>query len=137
MNRAWYQLMLKKKSAGPGVERPPEQSLQLFFMASYDLDRFRRFVLSASFRATYPLTAGLYTEITGSDEALRRFSCRFLRQVLFAEHSNHEAAHAWENRVAQRNEIGDARGEIPRRAAADDARYSQEPTPRGRSCRGS
>ena len=37
-NREWYQLLLKKKSAGPAVGRPPRPSLQLYFMASYDLD---------------------------------------------------------------------------------------------------
>ena len=59
-NREWYQLILKKKSAGPTVGRPPQASLQLFFMASYDIDNFRRFVLSDSFRRTYVLPDGFY-----------------------------------------------------------------------------
>lgn len=34
--RGWYQIILKKKPAGPAVGRPPPASLQVFFMASYD-----------------------------------------------------------------------------------------------------
>jgi hypothetical protein len=41
---AGARLVLKKKSAGPAIGKPPEISNQLFFMASYDVDRFRAFV---------------------------------------------------------------------------------------------
>ena len=40
-----YQIILKKRSAGPTVGKPPEMTFHLFFMASYDLDRFRRAVI--------------------------------------------------------------------------------------------
>ena len=39
--RGWRQLILKKKSSGPTIGKPSKRSLQLFFMACYDLDRFR------------------------------------------------------------------------------------------------
>jgi len=57
--REWYQLLLKKRSAGPTVGRPPLASLQLFFLACYDVDRFRRFVLSDNFKNTYALMRGV------------------------------------------------------------------------------
>jgi Fe-S-cluster containining protein len=131
MNRDWYRLILKKKSAGPTVGRPPEQSLQLFFMASYDLDRFRRFVLSESFKTTYPLSPDYVAALERSDEDLLLFAYRFLRQVLFGEHSIREAADAWEKRVARRKAVWDARREIEiaRRAAAEDEKYRDEPDP--------
>lgn len=44
LNREWYRIILKKRSAGPSVGKPPELTFQLFFMASYNLGRFRRFV---------------------------------------------------------------------------------------------
>ena len=50
-NRSWYELILKKKSGGPGVGKPNEMSLQLFFMASFNFDMLRRFVLSDNFQA--------------------------------------------------------------------------------------
>jgi len=124
-NREWYQLVLKKKSAGPAVGRPPQISLQLFFMASYDIDTFRRFVLSDNFRKTYTLPADFYTEIEQNDEALLAFSYRFLRQVLFGERTIQELAEAWEQRVTQRQEVWETRRqmEIERRAAAEDDKY--------------
>ncbi|NEX22267.1 YkgJ family cysteine cluster protein [Thiorhodococcus mannitoliphagus] len=125
-NREWYQLILKKKSAGPSLGRPPQRSLQLFFMASYDLDTFRRFVLSENFRNTYSLPDDFYTEVEQHDEALLRFSYRFLRQVLFGERSVQEVADAWDRRVAQRKDVWDARRalEAERRLAAEDAKYA-------------
>ncbi|MBV5308412.1 YkgJ family cysteine cluster protein [Chromatium okenii] len=124
-NRDWYQLVLKKKSAGPAVGRPPQLSLQFFFMASYDGDTFRRFVLSDNFRNTYTLPAEFYTEIEQDDEALLEFSYRFLRQVLFGERTIQEMADAWEQRVTQRQDVWEARRqiEIERRAAAEDEKY--------------
>ncbi|NEV61538.1 YkgJ family cysteine cluster protein [Thiorhodococcus minor] len=126
LNREWYQLILKKKSAGPAVGRPPEASLRLFFMASYDLDTFRRFVLSENFRNTYSLPKALYREVAQDDEALLRFSYRFLRQVLFGERTIEEVAGAWDRRVTQRQEVWEARRqrELERRMAAEDAKDS-------------
>ena len=53
LNREWYQIILKKKFTGPTIGKPSEMSLQMFFMASYDLDRFHRFVMSDSFIRMY------------------------------------------------------------------------------------
>lgn len=126
LNREWYQLILKKKSAGPTVGKPPMTSLQLFFMASYDLDNFRRFVLSDKFRATYVLPEEFFAEVEQDDEALLRFAYRFLRQVLFGERSVEEVADAWEQRVTQRKAVWDARREeeIARRQKAEDDKYA-------------
>jgi hypothetical protein len=99
INRDWYQLLLKKRSAGPTVGRPPLQSLQLFFLACYDVDRFRRFVLSENFRNTYALDAETYATLEGDDVALLRFGFRLLRQVLFGERTIAEQPNAWETRA--------------------------------------
>jgi hypothetical protein len=127
MNREWYQLVLKKKSAGPAVGRPPQTSLQLFFVASYDIETFRRFVLSENFSQTYQLPDGFYAEMKQDDEALLSFAYRFLRQVLFGERTIQEVADAWEQRVTQRREVWDARKqfEIERRQAAEDQKYAE------------
>jgi len=124
-NREWYQLILKKKSAGPTVGKPPQNSLQLFFMASYDIDTFRRFVLSENFRNTYALPEDFYQEAERDDEALLRFGYRFLRQVLFGERTIEEASDAWDKRVEQRQEVWDARrqAELQRRIADEDKKY--------------
>lgn len=127
-NREWYQLILKKKSTGPTVGRPPQTSLNVFFMASYDLDTFRRFVMSDKFRGTYDLPETFYAEVEADDLALLKFSFRFLRQVLFAELSIPEQAGAWDRRVAERQEVWDLRrqAEIARRQQAEDEKYQGE-----------
>jgi Fe-S-cluster containining protein len=127
-NREWYQLILKKRSAGPTVGRPPQTSLNVFFLASYDLDTFRRFVLSDKFRATYDLPETFYAEVETDELALLKFGYRFLRQVLFAEFSIPEQAGAWDKRVNQRQEVWDLRrqAEMARRQQAEDERYQGE-----------
>ena len=128
LNREWYELILKKKSAGPAVGRPPQTSLNLFFMASYDIDNFRRFVLSEQFRKTYVLSHELLAEIEADDLALLRFGYRLLRQVLFAEHSIQEQAGVWDKRVNERQELWDARRqvEMARRQKEEDEQYERD-----------
>ncbi len=121
-NREWYQLVLKKRSAGPTVGKPPRASLQLFFMASYDVDTFRRFVSSDSFRSTYVLPDGRYQELDADDDALLAFGFQFLRQVLFGERTIEEVANAWDLRVERRRALWGERkrAEIERRASIED-----------------
>ena len=85
LNRDWYQLLLKKKSAGPSVSHPPKTSLQLFFLASYDLDNFIKFVQSDYFKAAYDLPDDFFREVAEDQVALMKFGFRLLRHVLFGE----------------------------------------------------
>lgn len=125
MNKEWLTVLLKKRSAGPTVGRPPESTLQLFFMASYDMDRMRRFVLSENFRSTYELGDAVYETLEKEDVALMRFGVRLMRQVFFGERSIPERAGAWDQRVTQRQEVWDARreAEMARKVQADDQKY--------------
>jgi len=108
-NRDWYNLILKKKSGGPGVGKPSKMSLQLFFMASYNTDMFRKFVASESFRNTYDVPADVYEEIAQDDIALIKLGYRLMRQALFGEKTMNEKDGAWDRRVEQRREIWEAR----------------------------
>jgi hypothetical protein len=83
----WRQLVLKKKSAGPSVGKPSKRSLQLFFMACYDIDRFRIFINSDGFKQGFDITDEQYAIFNEDDVALLEFSYKFLKQVLFAEES--------------------------------------------------
>lgn len=85
--RGWRQLILKKKSSGPAIGKPSKRSLQLFFMACYDVDRFRAFVESESFAQVFVLPADEKQAILADDVALMQFAFRFLRQVLFGENT--------------------------------------------------
>lgn len=85
--RGWRQLILKKKSSGPAIGAPSKRSLQLYFMACYDIDRFRAFVDSESFGKVFVLPAEEKQRVLADDTELMLFAFRFLRQVLFGEAS--------------------------------------------------
>ena len=108
-NRDWYQLILKKKSGGPSVGAPSEMSKQLFFMASYNTDMFRRFVGSDNFKATYDLPQEAYDEMAKDDLALLKLGYRLMRQALFGEKTIPEQSGAWEKRMEERKEVWEAR----------------------------
>jgi Fe-S-cluster containining protein len=84
-NREWRRILLKKRSAGPAIGKPSPKSMELFFLASYDVDGFRAFVASAGFQELFDLEPDLLTRIMTDDEALLAFAMRFLKQVLFGE----------------------------------------------------
>ena len=104
INREWMQIMLKKRSAGPTVGKPTPLSFQLYFMASFDLDRFRRFVESAQFAKVYILSDDT-RETLKDDIALQKFAFRLLRQVLFAEETIPTHANILEKRWEERKDI--------------------------------
>lgn len=116
--RGWRQLVLKKKSSGPTVGKPSKRSLQLFFMACYDLDRFRDFVSSSSFNALYDVSEEEKKSFD-ADENLLQFGFRFLRQVLFGEESIPMREDAAEER---RKRAQDNRMRLEREAAERMAR---------------
>ncbi|MDA8391094.1 MAG: YkgJ family cysteine cluster protein [Gammaproteobacteria bacterium] len=102
LNREWRQLVLKKRSCGPVVGKPSDRSLQLFFLASYDLDGFREFVQSAPFQEVYVVDATLLEQLRTDDVALMQFGFRFLKQVLFGEKMLDERPDALEKRRDRR-----------------------------------
>lgn len=108
-NREWYELILKKKSGGPGVGKPSEMSLQLFFMASYNTDMFRKFVASDAFRKTYDIPADVHAAVAEDDVALVKLGYRLMRQALFGEKTMSEKEGAWDKRVEERRETWEAR----------------------------
>ncbi|MCK5696606.1 MAG: YkgJ family cysteine cluster protein [Gammaproteobacteria bacterium] len=126
-NLDWIRLMLKKKSAGPSVGTPSTESLQVLFMATYDLDRFKRFILSPNFQAVYNLDATLLEEIQTNDIELLKFGYRFLRQVLFGEKTIDTKGEAVAKRAEERQDIWKARHEAEMEyASLNDPRYDPE-----------
>lgn len=104
INREWMQLMLKKKSAGPSIGKPDPLSFQLYFMASFDIDRFRRFVESPQFAKVYLLSDATREELK-DDVALQKFAFRLLRQVLFNEQTIPTHENILEKRWEERKDI--------------------------------
>ena len=132
--RGWRQMVLKRKSAGPGIGRPPEISNQLFFMASYDVDRFRAFIASDSFNRTYDVPMEAMAVLLSDDEALMDFGYNFLKHVLFNERFLEERDGAYEARMERlKVKAEQVRDEyLANRDKVEDEKYSD--TPRAGDC---
>jgi len=125
---AWRQLVVKRKSAGPAIGKPTPVSNQLFFMASYDVDRFRAFVMSPSFNDTYDIPVDVMALLIADDEALLDFGLNFLRHTLFGEKFVEERPDAYEKRLARRRALAEQEkeAEFQQKMALEDDKYSGE-----------
>jgi Fe-S-cluster containining protein len=102
--RAWRQLILKVKSAGPAIGNMSKTSLTFFFMACYDLDRFREFVRSSGFSTTYDIDQAALDELLSDEMALLRFGDRMIRQIMYGEETIALRGDALEQHLARRGD---------------------------------
>lgn len=120
-NREWRRLVLKKRSAGPAIGKPSQRSLEMFHLASYDLDGFRAFVASPGFAELFELEPSLAQDILTDDEKLLAFAFRFMRQVLFGEFTIPVRKEAAERRREQlKQKVQRIEEEAMRRRMADE-----------------
>jgi hypothetical protein len=68
-----------------GGRKLDAKRMEMFHMACYDLDRFRRFVFDSSFLERFEIEPELVDRIRDDDEELLRFAFRWVRYALFAE----------------------------------------------------
>jgi hypothetical protein len=57
----------------------------MFFMASYDIDRFRTFILTSSFLKKFPEEPQMLEKIKTNDVALLEFGLKWLKGLIFKE----------------------------------------------------
>lgn len=72
----------------PYFEREPQlipQKIDMFFLASYNLDRFRSFIFNSSFLKKFDIDDDTVARIKDSDEELLMFGFRWIRFALFGE----------------------------------------------------
>ena len=126
MNREWRDIVLKKRSSGPTIGKPSERSLQLFDMCSYDMDSFREFIAGDGFRDMFDIDDHERRRLDGDEDALLKFSLRFLKQVLFGEVTIAVKDDARKQRISQRREVWERRRaeEVARRRESEEnAKY--------------
>jgi Fe-S-cluster containining protein len=68
-----------------GGRKLDPRRMEMFFMACYDLDKFRSFVFDSTFLERFELEQPLVDQLRTDDMALMRFGFRWLRYALFAE----------------------------------------------------
>ncbi len=67
-------------------DRPLDPAhMEMFYMASYDLDKFRKFVFESRFLTRFVVEPELQETLRSSDKELMRFAFRWLRFALFGE----------------------------------------------------
>lgn len=82
MNKNWLRLIMRRKSFGLQATLS-EAAKRMFFMASTDLDTFRKFIFESSFLDTYEIDAATQKKINEDDVELMLFSFKFLAHTLF------------------------------------------------------
>ncbi len=82
MNKEWLRLVMRRKSFGHQASLS-EAAKRMFFMASTDLDTFRKFVFESTFLQTYDVPAEAVEKIKDDDLALMHFSFQYLANSLF------------------------------------------------------
>jgi hypothetical protein len=69
-----------------------EQAKQMFFMASYNIDKFRKFVFESSFLERYPMDERSLENLRSDDVTLLDFGLKWLKGILFKEGGPQTAA---------------------------------------------
>lgn len=82
MNREWLRLVMRRKSFGHQATLS-EQAKRMFFMATTDLNHFRRFIFESSFLDTYEIDQERIAKIKEDDVELMLFSFEYLANSLF------------------------------------------------------
>ncbi len=82
VNAEWTDLVVRKRSFPPNVKLT-EKAKQLFFMVSYNIDKFRSFVFDSTFLERMPVDEDTQETLKTDDVALFKFGVQWLKSVLF------------------------------------------------------
>ena len=82
-NDLWMEIITSRASLGP--PDLAERKLKMFFMACYNLDRFRAFVFESRFLERFEVEKETAEAMRADEAALLRFGFRWLRFALFGE----------------------------------------------------
>lgn len=82
INAEWTDLVVRKRSF-PANIKLTEQTKQMFFLASYNIDKFREFVFSSSFLERYNIDAATQEKIKTDEIELLNFGMRWLKFILY------------------------------------------------------
>ncbi|MGB5986124.1 MAG: YkgJ family cysteine cluster protein [Desulfobacterales bacterium] len=84
INAGWTDLVVRKRSFPPNVKLT-EQAKQMFFMAAYNIDKFKAFVFESSFLERYAIPAERIEKIRDDELALLAFAMEWIKFLLFKE----------------------------------------------------
>lgn len=83
INDKWLEIIGSRKSLGP--KEAIQKKVRMFFMASYNLDKFRDFVFKSRFFDLFHVDQGLKEKLKNDDVTLMGFALDWLKFSLFGE----------------------------------------------------
>lgn len=84
INEQWTDLIVRKRSF-PSNIKLTDKSKELFFMVSYNIDKFKRFVFESEFLERFQVDEKTIEQIKTDEIALLRFGLKWLKDVLFRD----------------------------------------------------
>ncbi len=82
VNAEWTDLVVHKKSFPPNIKLT-EKAKEMFFMVSYNIDKFRRFVFDSTFLERLPVDDETRKQLQSDDVVLLKFGVNWLKSILF------------------------------------------------------
>jgi hypothetical protein len=104
INAGWTDLIVLKRSF-PSNIKLSEQSKQMFFLACYNIDKFKKFVFESTFLEVYKIEEAIIEKIKDDEIELLKFGFKWLKDILFNKEKkefeiNKEAAEKRSSRKA-------------------------------------
>ena len=84
INAEWTELVVRKRSFPPNMKLT-DQTKNMFFMVSYNIDKFREFVFDSSYLQRYEVDPATLEKIKNDEIALLQFGLKWLKWLLFKE----------------------------------------------------
>jgi Fe-S-cluster containining protein len=83
MNREWKEILMRRNLPG-GIELDDKKKTQ-FFMASYDMDRFRRFIFDSKFLDAFDVPSDEVEAMRTDEVALMKFAFKYIKYIMMLE----------------------------------------------------
>ena len=84
INAEWTDLIVRKRSFPKNVQFT-DQTKKMFFMVSYNIDKFREFVFNSTFLDRYDIPPETVADIRNDEIKLLKFGVQWLKWLVFKE----------------------------------------------------
>jgi len=91
MNDQWLEIITSPKDLGA---KDATKKFQMFFMASYNLDKFREFIFKSRFFDLFEVNEDLKEKLANDDVDLMKFSFEWMKFSLFGQKTMKMKSHA-------------------------------------------
>ncbi|MBW1889579.1 MAG: YkgJ family cysteine cluster protein [Deltaproteobacteria bacterium] len=93
INSDWTDLVVRKRSFPPNIKLT-DKAKEMFFMVSYNIDKFRRFVFESTFLQRYNVDPDVREKIKNDEIELLKFGIDWLKEIFFKQTTPEEQAQA-------------------------------------------